>query len=340
MSRSPTTASRRLRLLPRMTAAFVFVGLYLSAQGVMASPWILPQGVVVLQLSAGTDFAEREYLPDGTLQRFPLNGRFESHHFSVGARYGLVEDLELHFNTQLKGVNYNADPVIILEDGAAPLTGDEARAQVLNFNRRAAGLGDLNVGLGYQHLRGALNISSNVHVKIPTGYIAPRETFIDGNPEELGDDVTIGDGQLDLRYTLAIGAFFTRTLTLVELNMGYNLRFNGPGHQWMGQLKLGQALSDRVFLFTSARGAYTLFQGEVIGDSVVARDPGIDADDFTPDNVTAIALTLDRDYLIAEAGVILRFEGREIIVSGSRTVLGANFPQLTGVTVTTLLAFD
>jgi hypothetical protein len=43
--------------------------------------------------------------------------------------------------------------------------------------------------------------------------------------------VALGDGQVDLEYTLQLGSYIGRTRTVLEANAGYRVRFNGPGHQ-------------------------------------------------------------------------------------------------------------
>ncbi len=326
---------------PRLVLCTLLAMIVCSSQAV-ASPWILPDGVKVFQLTAGTEFATGEFLPDGTQQAFPLNGRFDSYFLQLNGRYGIGHNLELGLRTQFKGVSYTSDSVLLFDGDFGAADEAELRNSVFSFSRGAIGLSDIHFSLGYQHLDGAVRLASVAELKVPTGYQAPRATFRDDdpNPDNLTDDVTLGDGQLDLLYSLQAGIFINKTLTLIELNAGYNARFNGPGHQGLAQIKLGQAIDEHIFFFISARGAMTLFDGDTLGDGFIAIDPSVDANAFTTDNITTIPLTRDRDYLFIEGGAILRFSGRELIIQASRAILGANFPELTGVSIGTLLVFD
>ncbi len=102
-----------------------------------------------------------------------------------------------------------------------------------------------------------------IELKFPTGYSGPEQTFKDGkfSADNISDDVALGDGQVDLLYSFQIGYFLGVTRTAMELNVGYCVRFNGPGHQLRGMFKLGQLVTKYVVLFASAELAYTVFDG-------------------------------------------------------------------------------
>jgi hypothetical protein len=294
-----------------------------------ANPWVLPEGIAILHLTMGAQTAREEYLPDGARQVFPLDGHFDSYFLQIGGRYGLGSGWEISARGLLKGVTYSADAVVLGEDPG-----------LLDFDQRALGLGDLYLGASHQHLDGGLRLASEVEVKLPTGYQSPRETFLAGDPARPGDDVTLGDGQVDLSYALQAGWVFEGTGTLAQGELGYRKRLQGPGDQGFAGVKLGQSVTPRVFLFAGVSGTLTLFEGEPLGTGLVAIDPTIPAERFTVDNVREVSISLDRDFVMVEGGAILRFEGREVVISASQVLWGSNFPRLTGASVGTLLVFD
>lgn len=306
-----------------------------------ANPWVVPKDVRVLTLTGGADFADEEFLPDGTQQAFPLNGRFDSYFLDIGARYGLLDGVEINGSVQFKGVSYISDPFLAIPD---PLPDEPVgyRDNILNFSQRGLGVADLYLGGVYQHVNGPVWLSSSISLQIPTGYTPPEQTFAEGtpSPENLADDVTLGDGKFEAEYELHFGAFINATGTLIQASAGYEARFNGPGHRATGLLKVGQRIDQRFFLFAEADSAFTLFDGAVIGQTFIAIDPTIPARDFTGDNIRAIDISLDRDFVTLRGGALFRFTKREVVFSVSRTVWGANFPVLTGATLGTILAFD
>ncbi|MEO1272714.1 MAG: hypothetical protein AAFX99_31895, partial [Myxococcota bacterium] len=238
-----------------LVCALTMLGIVTCAapSDVAASPWVLPEGVTVLRLSGGIDFADSEFLPDGTNQAYPLNGRFESYYFEMEGRYGVLPKLEVGLKLQFKGVSYNSDP--LLNPPAADDPGlSDYREEVISFSRRDVGLADIYLSAGYQHATGAVNLSSTLVLKVPSGYTSPQETFADGEPNQksVEDDVALGDGKASLEYRLHLGRFFTSTLSLIQISAGYEARFNGPGHRAVGNIKLGQGVEERLYLFLGA----------------------------------------------------------------------------------------
>ncbi len=329
----------RPQILVRI-ALFTMVACILLSSTAQASPWILPEGVTVFSMTMGAQSADHEYLPDGDRRAFPLNGRFDSYFLQLEGRRGMGNDFELSARALLKGVSYTSDPLILPVDDFDTLTRPEVQDNTVSFSQSALGLGDIYLGGGYQHLASSLRLSSVVEVKLPTGYASPRETFLGGDPDRIGDDVTLGDGQLDLQYAIQAGYVIDTSRTLIELDLGYRKRFQGPGDQAFGTLKLGQSLHKRVFAFLGTNADWTLFKGEPIGEGLIARDPTIAARDFTADNVQRIPLTLDRSFVQLEGGVILKFEGREILLHASRTLIGKNYPELTTLSVGSIMVFE
>lgn len=307
-----------------------------------ASAWVLDKGVFAIGLFAGASLASSEYLPDGRNQAFPLRGRFDSYHVQLDARAGLGHGFELTFKTLVKGVSYQADPVILSDQPAgASLSLADARKGVFNFSRRALGLADIYLGGVYQHYKGAVMIASSLELKLPSGYVGPKETFRDRSPlpGQVADDVALGDAQVDLQYLLEIGWVIPRTRTFFALNLGYRARFNGPGHQALGELKVGQAIGKRFFVFASAETALTLFDGEVIGTTFVAKDPSQPAESFELSNLDTLKLRLDRSFVTVGGGVILKAASHEWVAQVHRVVWGRNYSELTQFSLGVILPF-
>jgi len=327
--------------IPALALAVLLLTIIAASEVAHATPWVLPEGLTVMRLGGGVDFADSEFLPDGTNQAYPLNGRFESYYFEIEGRYGLVEKLEVGLKLQFKGVSYNSDPLLNPPATADPDLRDY-REQVVSFSRRDVGLADIYLSTGYQHAKGAINLASTLVLKVPSGYTSPQETFANGEvaQQNVQDDVTLGDGKTSLEYRLHAGRFFNSTLTLIQLSAGYEARFNGPGHRAVGTLKFGQGVEERLFFFLGANTAITLFEGEPLGTGFVAVDPEVSALDFTADNVELIDATLDASFVSAEFGALLRLGDRELTLSVNRVLWGKNFPELTSIGLGTILIFD
>src|SRR5690606_5453497 len=97
----------------------------------------------------------------------------------------------------------------------------------------------------------------------------------------VGGQATLGDAQTDLTQSLLIGLSIPRTGTFARLDGGLRLRFGAPGHQAVGGFKLGQLIGRDTIVLAGVRGFYTLTEGEQIGVTMVARDPGVPRSKFT-----------------------------------------------------------
>ena len=75
----------------------VLVGVLVPTAAVAGSPWLLEQDTTVIQFDFRSEFADREFLPDGSNQRFPLRGRFQAQSLGFNFRYGLGLDLYYAF---------------------------------------------------------------------------------------------------------------------------------------------------------------------------------------------------------------------------------------------------
>ena len=324
----------------RLTALLLV--LLLAPTSALASPWVAKDGTTVLSVSAGADFATSEFLPDGKHQGFPLDGNFNSYYLEVSGRRGFPLGFEVNLKATLKGVSYRADPVLlVLDEKNPPSTLQEHRDAVIDFNEQAFGLADIQLGVAHQHLLALLRIASHLILKVPAGYDKPSSTFRDDTPSaaNVQDDVALGDGQVDLEYSLRLGYMVPPTKTLLELDAGYRVRFGGPGHQFAGLFKLGQFITKYVLVYAGVEAAVTLFDGDELGKTFVAKDPEVPARLFQVGNIEAIPMTLDRDYLMIRAGVIVRVLKREWVLNFSHVAWGQNVARTTGFSLGVILPF-
>ena len=313
------------------------LGVWAPVRAAYASPWTLPQHELVLSTDFSFASADSEYLQDGTLQSYSLDGRFRSSTLTLGARYGFTDRFEMEVRPSFKHVSYEADPVIL--EIATPEDGDfslsEARASVIDFSQSRIGAADMDVAARYKLWHGPVIITPELSAKIPLGYESPQGTFTDLSTFSVGDDVALGDGQIDLRAGLLLGAYIPWTRTFVRADVAYNHRLEEPGDQLLANGKLGQFLTNSFILFGGVRYARTLFQGEPIGQTFVDTIPdGQGAEDFVFEgNVEIQTLYLDRDFVIVEAGAILDLEKVELRFAIEEVVDGENFADLTTINV-------
>ena len=108
---------------------------------VMASPWTLPPGAMILAGRYDFTIADEEFLDDRNAQVFPLQGQLRSATYAIGARFGAAEGLEFEFDLPIKQVSYTADPVILLPNTGMQDDLDFFQENIINLNRSASGLG-------------------------------------------------------------------------------------------------------------------------------------------------------------------------------------------------------
>jgi hypothetical protein len=89
-------------------------------------------------------------------------------------------------------------------------------------------------------------------------------------------------------------------------------------------------------VFAGVRLQQTVVDGEPLGDTLVAVDPSVPASEFTKDNIAAQTVTLDRDSIKLEGGLILRLGDLELQAAYSQIVDGANIPAVHAFTFTTV----
>ena len=289
-----------------------------------ASPWTLPQGRGVLWTGFTIQAAGMEFLDEGGAQRFPLDGQYNATTMMAGGRVGLTDRIEVEFTVPFSVVSYQSDPVVLLE---APngLQGQQAldfyQENVINLSRTRAGLSDIQLAGRFRLLRGPFVATVELGIKTPTGYEGPAGTFGErpdsqeeflanlpafANPGNVTDDVTLGDGQVDLHGSLLLG-YALRAGTFFRVNAGYKLRLGGAGDQVTGLARVGQAIGRRVLLYGGARIAYSVQDGRIIGISVAAIDPELPATEYGgTTNLLLRQVQLARNQLDVGGGLILR----------------------------------
>lgn len=305
-----------------------------------ASPWTLHRGEIALVAGYDYQFARQEFLERGERQNFPLEGRYSASTLNLGLRAGFTDRLEFGIELPLKLVSYTSDPVILLADPTMAMSSlDYYQENIIDLSRTRQGIGDIWLSGRYNLLRTALALAIEARIKIPAGYEGPQGTFGDQpatiedftarvgelvSPENVSDDVALGDGQVDLNLNFLLGTSF-RSRTFMRLDAGYNLRL-GAGDQVLASFKIGQGLGQRVLLYADVRFAYTVTEGERIGVSVAAIDPNVPAADYGGlDNLRLRELRLERDAVDISFGGIVRIgERSELNMGYARTVWGRN----------------
>lgn len=308
----------------------------------LASPWTLPRGTVAFTGTFGYQTATQEFFDQGTPRNFPLRGRYVGTSFNLGVRASFIEGLEFELSVPIRQVTYTGDPVILLDRpmGSTQSELDYYQRNIINLSRAASGLGDLNLSARYRLLQQPFALAAELRIKAPTGYAPPQGTFGDRpstnaeflsdvrrwvTPENVRDDVTLGDGQLDTSIGLLFGYAF-RTRTFVRVDGAYNIRFGGAGHQVLTALRAGQGIGERLLIYAWAQLAYTVTQGRVIGVSVAADNPDLPADQYVgANNLLLRELRLERDALDVGGGIIVRLTTEvELNLGYARTLWGRN----------------
>jgi len=292
--------------------------------------------------------ADREFLDDGKSQPFSLNGQYRGATFDFSTRLGVFPGFELQLDLPLRLVSYTADPVILIPTDD-PNGFDYYQENVIDLSQSVMGVGDIRISGRWQLFRSLIVGALELRLKTPTGYDPPAGTFGRNpkdaedflanvgtyvRPENVEDDVTLGDGQLDLGAAILLGSAF-RTGTFVRLDLGGDLRFGGAGDRVVGNLKLGQLVGDRVLLVVGANADITVREGDVIGVSVAAIDPTLPATEYGGlNNLLLREVRLDRDIFSASAGVILKLSrSAEMTVDYSRIIHGRNVSEIQSVSV-------
>lgn len=320
-----------------MRLLLVLLALPVVAQ---ASPWVLPTGELVVVGRYDYETASSEYLDRGSAVAYSLNGRLTATTYAIDMRLGVLKDFELELMLPLKQVTYTADPVILLDNGDVVPAIDFFQDNVLDFSNSSSGLGDVELSGRYQLFRSAMAGAVELSLKTPTGYDPPSGTF--GNkpsskeafladvgryvrPENITDDVTLGDGRLEVSAGLLLG-WAARTGTFVRYDSSYRLRFGGASHQFSSRFRVGQQILGRLLLFGGVDGELAVTDGDVIGVSVAAEDPDLPASEYAGlKNLTLREVRLERDRVALAAGGILRLTDTvEINAAYGHVIWGRN----------------
>ena len=303
-----------------------------------ASPWTLQRGRLLLNGSFDFQLATSEYIHTREKREFPLNGRFTGATFTLGARIGITDALELELRAPVRVVSYTSEPAILIPydgdpDGALAYYQDN----IVDFSQAGAGIADITIAGRYGILRNPIALAFELAVQAPTGYDGPEGTFgrdpetleefaeADNlvRPDNVRDDVSLGDGVLSLSANVLAGVAFS-TGTFIRASAGYALRLQGAGDQFLADLRLGQSLGGQVLLYASGRLAYTVQGGKSVGISVIATDPTLPASSFTlGGNTTPIVRFLESDALDVGGGLIWKAAPTvELNLGYSRTIWG------------------
>ncbi len=327
----------------------VLVGIFLPSVALAGSPWLLDQDKSVIQFDFRSEFADREFLPDGENQKFPLRGRFQGQSLGFNFRYGLGHDLELGFAGSYKTLAYVSEPVTVVSQQAA---GGTQILPTFSLSEEEQGLGDLLLSVRYNLLKGAVLITPEIEVKIPTGYAGPAGTFANDNPgiqtDEDGafveqtqgnvpvlDDLALGDGQVDVTGAMLFGTYIKPTKTFGKADAGFKMRFGGPAPTATYGAKLGQFIGNRFVLFAGVSGEQRLGKGEPIGISFATKLPETSPQYFPVQNFQLYTLRRDRSFTEVSGGGLLRLKDYEIILSGGKILDGKNIAESVFVSLST-----
>lgn len=318
----------------------VILGLVLVSNAAFASPWTLAEKKMSLTLSYDYQQASDEFLDNGDLQKFPLSGEFSSNSLRFDIRYGLTDSFELALGLGFKDNRYSADPAIIeFTEGATMASLPDARGQILNFNRSVTGLSDIYPAIRYNLSPGIIRVTSQTRVKLPSGYDPPSSTLNDTGA--VVDDVSLGDGQIDIEQAFLFGSFIDATNTFFRVDMGGRLRLGEPGHQFFGSFKIGQFIGPKIAITASIDGQITPIKGEPVGTTFVANSGDLTAQNITTDQIIAKDLFLDKDLVSVGFGALFIVKpGVELQLSGNQFIGGKNLPSITTFTFASSFSFD
>ena len=330
----------RVMSLRCLALHLIFISLLVGESS--ANPWLLPPDTIVVSGRYDYAYANQEFLAsDGTLTDFSLNGEYQASSYTLGARIGVTEYLEIEFAMPFKSVSYEADPLILnpsVDSGQAAF--DYYQENIINFNQTVMGFGDLMLAGRFR--LSTYPIASSIELKItaPTGYRGPQgtfgeapanvESFLDqaeelARPENIRDDVTLGDGVLSVQPQLHLGygtasGFFTR------LSGGVQVRNQGAGDLLNAEFKIGQLALPWLLIYAGGYYEKTITQGKSIGVSVAAEDASLPASDYNGfNNLKPIVVNLDRDLLVLPVGILLKPQPTvDLTVSYAPIVWGRN----------------
>ncbi len=312
--------------------ASIAVLVLLSSPKAYASPWTLPQHDLVISSDFSFSQASREYLDSGRRQLYSVGGELQTSNLALSLRYGFTDRFEMEIRPNFKQLSYESDAVIL--NTGEVMSIEDARGRLVDFDNSIIGASDMDLAGRYNLLKSSyLMVTFEGGAKIPLGYTQPTSTFAELDPANnvfvLGDDATLGDGQIDVRGGLLLGSYLPLTRTFARVDGAFNHRVGAPGDQVLVNGKLGQFITDNIIIVGGVRWAKTVIRGTPIGTTAIDLAPEQGADNFDISKVDLDApLYLDRDYTIVEVGLIAHFEKVELRIGVEDVVDGRNFADL------------
>ncbi|MCO4770783.1 MAG: hypothetical protein KDA24_12195 [Deltaproteobacteria bacterium] len=303
-----------------------------------ASPWTLSQNKITFRIGTDFQWAGSEWLINGNYQKFPLRGRYFAANLRGSVRYGVTDRLEIGTELALSHVQYDADELYF----GAPLVPDigelsdrqQIAENITSLDRRVTGVGDVQLYVKYRLTPDTLwrfVATPELHLKIPTGYERPAGTFDDDEFEEgVADDVTLGDGQLDITGLMHFG-LIPHPRWFNRLSVGFRLRLFGPGPQVIASYKTGVRIGTFLIPYGEIALTHTVAEGKAVGTTFATDKPETPAAEFTADDLLLLEWRPDRSHLQPRFGVILVQEKWEVDVSYATTVWGINVAQVHSV---------
>ena len=307
-----------------------------------ANPWLLSPGTIVISGRYDYAFADQEYLAnDGTLTPFSLDGEYQASSYTLGARIGINDYLEIEANLPLKAVSYEADPLILIPSDEA---GEQAfnfyQENIINFNQTVMGFGDLSLAARFRTSVYPIASSIELRLSAPTGYRGPEGTFgtepanIDefveqagevAKPENIRDDVTLGDGVFSFQPIIHLG-YGTSSGFFVRGSAGILFRNQSAGEIFTSEFKLGQLMTSWLLFYAGVYVERAVTKGRPIGVSVAAEDATLPAEEYSGlNNLKPILVSLDRDLTMIPFGVLFRpLPKVDIVFSYAPVIQGRN----------------
>ncbi len=322
------------------------VVILLLASGANASPWTLDPGRLILTTTVDGQFADSEFLAEGGQQAYPVDGQFFSANLRLGLRYGVSDAFELGGRLSLAHLQHDADEVYFGPSPEEAESLSDIRSGILSFDRQTSGLADIDLYARYRFTpRRAFVAAMELGLKVPTGYNAvtgpfedtdePLDDFVAG--ATLIDDVSLGDGQLDVTLQLLLG-WATASQWFFRLDAGVRVRAFGPGQQVLGAFKFGRRVTDWWVPYINTDGVHSFTEGEVIGQVLFTDRVDVPAVSFESEYVTTRDQSADRTVVRVGAGSIFTIDERDVDVGYTLVVWGLNTAQLHIVTLGT--SFD
>jgi hypothetical protein len=296
-----------------------------------ASPWTQPKGKLAVNIAADYQWAAKEWLIDGNFQEFPLEGRYFGGNLRLGVRYGITQRLEVGATMQISHVEYQANEIWfgppITAEIADITTGEGLVDSVLSLDQSVTGVGDVNVWVKCRVSPldfWRVIFTPGIEFKIPTGYTAPSGTFVNDEPADgVADDVTLGDGQLDITVR-AHGGFVPHPRWFIRADVGFRARFFGPGQQVVGGAKTGVRIGKFLIPYVEGTVEHTVTEGKVIGVSFATDTPEKPAREFRVSDLKPLEMRLDRSILTIRTGVIFSLPTWEVDIGYSGILWGRN----------------